>query len=562
MAPRKKAKAKGDAADAPAKAKAPAAKATAAKKAAEAAAAAAEPKQAETGIQTEDIANEAGTPDWILERRAVNRMAQAKRRAAQGSTTSPSERERQRLKWQKYKQEYNKQRRSRTAEAKEALGPAAKPRGRPANPPIVPPENPNISNSKLVAALKKAAQAPNIDQYDAIEVPEGFQDMLGKEIELPKDETKLPAIHLESFWSLEPETQDQYVNTYLNALRLGGYNIPKDAKQTQSPLQLAKLLIELPVDPWRVIEGCIDPSRVSSRGPTKGQPVSNATLNGDARGLLGMSSLLVRHMFEEDMTEGRQWYLAKQLNCIFQAYNAIFKGRASAQHGKQTSSASAKANLMPWPTWEAAANKFIKDNTRPNVSVEKLRNAVILALYTWQPPTRLQNAIVEVVNAVPAKRSQGNYIYDDGKSLRFYYGKFKNKKSFGKELPLECPVENPALAALLRRYLKMLKGTALFPKPGDANESMGAANFGKLIGDLAESLTGKRFTVQKMRVSYITNWHSKNRDPEGLDLDKTKVLMRSMLQTNVAVHMGYSKRNVEELFQKQAKSIGNEKDTI
>ena len=151
----------------------------------------------------------------------------------------------------------------------------------------------------------------------------------------------------------------------------------------------------------------------------------------------------------------------------------------------------------------------------------------------------------------------------DGSNITAFFGHFKNSHSFKNLLPLKVPVEEQKLKAVFKKYLSVLKSDALFPKRNEVgSEPMSAAAFGKLIGDISEELTRKRFTVQRMRVSFITNWHKEHTQGKTVDLKQVQKVMRQLLQTNIAVHLGYAKKNenAEQILAKQMKKMQQDTD--
>ena len=563
MAPRKKqSKAKQAEAAAAEPAPAPAAKRTRAKKAPAPAVepAPAAPTAIEIETQTEDVRSPAGTPEWLLERRAVNRMQQAKHRAEVGPNTSPAERERQRVKWEKYKDEYNAQRRARTAEAKAALGAAAKGPGRPARPTQPGAPQAGMQEEDLAVMLNEAPK--DAGEPDVIEVPEELQSILGEEIRIPNTKSTLPAFHTKDWYSEPPEgikeaTRKAYLNSAKGALKLAGYPINDNSND---PLEVSQFMLQQNVDPWKVILACIDPDRVVQSGRTKGRKVGNDTLNADAKGLLGVTSVLVKHLIATRQTSGRAWVKAIQLNLIFQKFNSVFKKGSQERHAQQGMSEQAKSNMIGWDTWLKIAEGFIKANSKPDATFEQLRNAVIIAMNAWRPPTRLEFADLTIAKEKPKRFTYKNVLVDDGKGITLYFGSFKNSHSFSDQLPLAMPVKSKKLVNLLRRYIASLKATAVFPRKNVASaKPMSHSDMGTLIGDItAELAEGRRFTSQRIRISYISNWHRKNKEAAGLNLKKTRELMRDVLQTNLQINLGYSKLQTEEFFQREFAAIEKE----
>ena len=163
------------------------------------------------------------------------------------------------------------------------------------------------------------------------------------------------------------------------------------------------------------------------------------------------------------------------------------------------------------------------------------------------PPTRLQWASVKIANKPPSPGDKDNTIvFFPGGNISVYWGSFKNARAFHQK-PVEHKIESPELKVILTSYRQHLVGVNFFPRLNTKKSAqISQSQLGAILGDITHKLTGRRFTVLRMRASYITNYH-KQLALEGktVDINALDKIMFSMLQTDIKTHLGYSKRSQE-----------------
>ena len=127
-----------------------------------------------------------------------------------------------------------------------------------------------------------------------------------------------------------------------------------------------------------------------------------------------------------------------------------------------------------------------------------------------------------------------------------FWGDFKNKASFKNELPLRLPMENPALVALFKAYVPKLKNKWFFPASARLNAKHFKRDaFGTRLGDLTQTILGKRFTCNRMRASFITNWHEQHTKDGKVNVADMRAVMRQLHQTNFGINLSYEKLNAK-----------------
>lgn len=475
----------------------------------------------------------AGTAAWLEQKRAKDRA-----RARARPPATDAERERQRIKWHENKQRYNAQRRQRLVEAREAAGLAPPKPGRPAKPPVPPGPKFDINDEDVGEILDNAENIPE----SVIVVPEDpprLQQLLGDEIEIPKYVRTFPAFSKKTKpWSeLEANSRKGYMASLrkvFSVIAEGPW--PKDG----DIYALGDYLLEHSINAFDIVAMLTDPARKNS----KGEPIGVNDMNGQAAALRALSTALLQRDLKEKKTSGRRWTYTLQMNLIFDKFNLNLMGKASAKHKAQEVSVSAKDNMVAWKTWVTKASAWIKKHSTKKSSFEDKRNALILACYTFIPPTRLQWANVQLADAPQAKNNKINVLVAKPGNIHVYWNKFKNRSAFLPNVPVDHKIVEPKLLALLKPYLAELKSKYLFPKTNSPDsEPLSDAAFGNLIGDIAHSLTGKRFTTQRMRSSFINAWHITHNMGKAPNLTKLRAVMNALLQTNVEVNLSYAKVN-------------------
>jgi hypothetical protein len=214
------------------------------------------------------------------------------------------------------------------------------------------------------------------------------------------------------------------------------------------------------------------------------------------------------------------------------------------QHMAQVASVTRHENTVDWDVWVAGARRFVRAMlSKEGATRAELMEALAVAVYSYIPPIRLDwnDVIIRMCNGSKAafngvKGEAGkNILYLSPTWAVVFWGEFKNVAAFGDEVPLrqELPSE-------LHRILRKV-----YPEDKlQANDyewtPFKKSNFGTYLAALAKIITGKNFTNRLMRSSYI-GWYHKNHRHEEFDIEKTRLIMRQLHQTGLAVHLAYNK---------------------
>jgi hypothetical protein len=218
---------------------------------------------------------------------------------------------------------------------------------------------------------------------------------------------------------------------------------------------------------------------------------------------------------------------------VYSELNKRTKKVSYETHICQEASADRHANTVEWPVWSKKARQFVSRVVTMKEPTERdKKEAMIVAVYSMIPPVRLDwnDVIVERVKKVDAVKGEKgkNILYVSAPASVMTWGEFKNVASFGTSVPLIQPIPAP----LHRVFRKLL--------PAGDSTPFKVPNFSTYLTDLAETITGKRFTNRLMRSSYIRQWHMDN-SAEVVDVKKTRAMMKLMHQTNLEVHLAYQK---------------------
>ena len=146
---------------------------------------------------------------------------------------------------------------------------------------------------------------------------------------------------------------------------------------------------------------------------------------------------------------------------------------------------------------------------------------------------------VEIVTVAPPKNDKRNCILiDPKKGIKTYWGHFKNAHSFAGELPLCIPVASAPFEALIRKWVPHLKGGKWLLPRREGGEPYDAPAFGGKLAEITLGIVNKRFTCQRMRISFIQYYHQQHEKPTVKQLE---ALMRTLHQRDIGVHLSYDK---------------------
>jgi len=165
-----------------------------------------------------------------------------------------------------------------------------------------------------------------------------------------------------------------------------------------------------------------------------------------------------------------------------------------------------------WDVLSGKSRKFIEKNIE-DANGSKLKNLLILGLFSLQPPTRIGNYL-----GLEYRKGDGKKLKEDRNYLtekkngkyKFIFNKFKTSKYLGKT---ELSVEDPLLEELLNKYVKTLKGRnpILF--------NMNSSQISNTLKSITKRFLKTGITLNPFRHSFISNYMKEEHSIE----EKTKI---------------------------------------
>lgn len=151
--------------------------------------------------------------------------------------------------------------------------------------------------------------------------------------------------------------------------------------------------------------------------------------------------------------------------------------------------------FVTWPKIIAAREKFLKGCE----TFFDFQDYIIYALYTYQPPLRLDFSPMRVVaTSQEAADISGNCLVADASGYYFLLREYKTAVKYG-ELKLDTP---PALQAVLEKWLDLNPSGWLLGAQG--GEPMTETHLGQQIRNIMKKAVGKSLGINMLRHSYIT----------------------------------------------------------
>lgn len=220
---------------------------------------------------------------------------------------------------------------------------------------------------------------------------------------------------------------------------------------------------------------------------------------------------------------------------VFSELTKTTKKESFKHHAEQVASDARLEATVRWPDWVEDARRYSKAVlTNKNASQREKNDAVLATVYSQLPPVRLDWNDVEV-RKVKGGKAMKDYKVEKGKNILYLafnegvmaWGEFKNSASFPNGI-LQ-PMPKPVISVMKKAWGKEPPAHP-FKHP----------NFSTYLTKLAEVITGKPFSNRLMRSSFIRYFHEQN-SRDGVDLEKTKAVMKDLHQSNMEVHLGYNK---------------------
>jgi hypothetical protein len=137
----------------------------------------------------------------------------------------------------------------------------------------------------------------------------------------------------------------------------------------------------------------------------------------------------------------------------------------------------------------------------------RLLNAVILSLYTLQPPRRNKDYTEMMITRGIPDKAENNYLEIDGKSWKWIFNNYKTQKKY-KQQVADVPDD---LKAVLEVYLKfhpeskLLKKKTFTPVPFLVHYDGKPIQSSTEMTRILNKIFGKKVGVSMLRASYLTD---------------------------------------------------------
>lgn len=196
--------------------------------------------------------------------------------------------------------------------------------------------------------------------------------------------------------------------------------------------------------------------------------------------------------------------------------------------------------------------KYIEGINGTKLSFQKARAILILALYLFQPPTRISNYLNMQVKRPSARLSKKkNYLLTDGDNVKFVFQDYKTSKHLGKQ---ELRVTDPDLKSLINDYIskhpeRERKATKNNPRrygfeflTTESGAPVSQSNFTNILKGITEKIYGVPLSVNNMRHIFLT-WFL-NQNPSLKEREKVAHIMGQTFRPSRAEL--YARRDEED----------------
>jgi hypothetical protein len=179
---------------------------------------------------------------------------------------------------------------------------------------------------------------------------------------------------------------------------------------------------------------------------------------------------------------------------------AKFVAEFKAKQDDQTLTEDEKRKWVCWECVIEVREKLLEEfNDDPNWEI--FQDYLILCLYSYEPPERLDYAPMRFVSEAPADSIENFCVMKDDKAT-FILNAYKTAKKYG-TMTYDA---SPELFAVLKQWRKM-NPTEWFLVKGKEKRSMTSQELGLAIKDIFTRLTGTGATLNILRHSYRTHLH-------------------------------------------------------
>ena len=331
-------------------------------------------------------------------------------------------------------------------------------------------------------------------------VPDDLHDLLGETLTLNADWNTWAMFHVRRQSDLSKITMQQYKSYY--------YKLPQ-----KDIWDVARFIASMPL--------------------SQRNQASKAGLSYVSQGLY--ESIYERH--RQGLANSSFYRTELQKMVVFAELSKRTKAQSYEKHTSQEATPERLDATVAWNDWVNLATRFTKAMlTKTDPTKRDKQEALAAAVYSLIPPVRLDWNDMEVRKTKGGKAFQSltgekgkNILYLAPREAIIFWGEFKNASSFGDDVPLKQEVPRQLLTVL---HKTAPEEKTYFP--------FKIPNFSTWLTTVTEHITGKPFTNRLMRSSYVRYYHDLH-SKDGVDIAKTKTMMKQMHQKNLEVHLAYNK---------------------
>lgn len=171
------------------------------------------------------------------------------------------------------------------------------------------------------------------------------------------------------------------------------------------------------------------------------------------------------------------------------------------QLGKNTKTATMEKNWTTMAVLKGIAKKLLKSGVS--------QNALIAALYTYQPPVRLDYYKMKIVKPKDSMDERMNYLVVHNRNKKVFI--FRDYKTAGKYSEVKIPVSKE-LNTVLNKFLKAHPDRTYLLEKKRTMEPLTRNSMGKMLPEVFEQ-SGKHVTLNLIRHMYVS---------ENINLDRIK----------------------------------------
>jgi integrase len=183
---------------------------------------------------------------------------------------------------------------------------------------------------------------------------------------------------------------------------------------------------------------------------------------------------------------------------IYRQKQLEYNTAQSKIYDEQILSPGEKEKFLTWQDIVAIREKM-KGDTDMSIMSKAFQDLVIISLYTYLPPARLDYGALKIVHALPEKLT-GNYYYINSVDPEIVLTNYKTAKRYGNH-HIKITGE---LSLLLKKYVSLLPEDAVYLLENVNDDFMSEGTLSRRISSVFEKYAGKNISVNILRHSYVT----------------------------------------------------------